>query len=74
MKSSSAPALVFFGVIITMLFSSVAYGMYNSFGPGSKALTDLIDEHSRMHELGIAYTHRPLSNVLLKKIIYKANL
>ncbi|WP_420063754.1 photosystem II reaction center protein PsbN [Prochlorococcus marinus] len=45
------------GIILSFLFGSVAYGMYNSFGPGSKALTDSIDEHARMHELGIAHRH-----------------
>ncbi|ABX09142.1 Hypothetical protein P9211_12111 [Prochlorococcus marinus str. MIT 9211] len=45
------------GIILFFLFGSVAYGMYNSFGPGAKGLTDSIDEHARMHELGIAHTH-----------------
>ena len=44
-------------IVLLFLFGSVAYGMYNSFGQGSKALTDSIDEHARMHELGIAHTH-----------------
>ncbi len=45
------------GIILFFLFGSVAYGMYNAFGPGAKALTDSIDEHARMHELGIAHKH-----------------
>ena len=45
------------GVVLFFLFGSVAYGMYSTFGPGSKTLTDSIDEHARMHELGIAHTH-----------------
>ena len=41
-----------------MLFlGSVAYGMYNSFGAGAHGLRDTIDEHTRMHELGIAHSH-----------------
>jgi|TARA_B100001250_G_scaffold321184_1_gene284179 hypothetical protein len=45
------------GIILFFLFGSVAYGMYSSFGPGSKTLVDSIDEHARMHELGIAHNH-----------------
>ena len=45
------------GIILFFLFGSVAYGMYSAFGPGSKALVDSIDEHARMHELGIAHNH-----------------
>ncbi|WP_041391152.1 photosystem II reaction center protein PsbN [Prochlorococcus marinus] len=59
MESSSfhpTPYLMI-GIILFFLFGSVAYGMYNSFGPGAKGLTDSIDEHARMHELGIAHTH-----------------
>ena len=57
-NSSLNPApFLMIGMILFFLFGSVAYGMYNSFGPGSKTLTDSIDEHARMHELGIAHTH-----------------
>ncbi len=45
------------GIILFFLFGSVAYGMYSTFGPGSKVLTDVMDEHARMHELGIAHRH-----------------
>ena len=45
------------GIILFFLFGSVAYGMYSTFGPGSKVLTDGMDEHARMHELGIAHRH-----------------
>ncbi len=45
------------GFILFFLFGSVAYGMYNTFGPGANSLKDSIDEHARMHELGIAHTH-----------------
>ena len=59
MENSSlhpAPYLMI-GIILFFLFGSVAYGMYSAFGPGSKALVDSIDEHARMHELGIAHNH-----------------
>ena len=48
---------IMIGVILFFLFGSVAYGMYSSFGPGASGLIDTIDEHARMHELGIAHTH-----------------
>ncbi len=59
MESSSfhhTPYLMI-GIILFFLLGSVAYGMYNSFGPGANGLKDSIDEHTRMHELGIAHTH-----------------
>ena len=48
---------LFIGVILIFLFGSVAYGMYSTFGPGAYGLKDSIDEHARMHELGIAHSH-----------------
>ena len=59
MESSSfhhTPYLMI-GIILFFLLGSEAYGMYNSFGPGANGLKDSIDEHTRMHELGIAHTH-----------------
>ena len=59
MESSSfhhTPYLMI-GIILFFLLGSVAYGMYSTFGPGSKVLTDGMDEHARMHELGIAHRH-----------------
>ena len=35
----------------------MAYGINLTFGPGKKDLKDQIDEHSKMHELGIAHGH-----------------
>jgi len=35
----------------------VVYGIYLTFGAGKKNLRDQIDEHSKMHELGIAHGH-----------------
>ena len=39
------------------LFGLVGYGIYLTFGAGKKDLRDAIDEHAKMHELGIAHGH-----------------
>tara|TARA_R100000664_G_C2728321_1_gene119601 strand:- start:653 stop:835 length:183 start_codon:yes stop_codon:yes gene_type:complete len=44
-------------IIGVILFVSVAYGIYVTFGSGAKDLRDSIDEHAKMHELGMAHGH-----------------
>ena len=46
--------IVFF---LLLLFGLVGYGIYLTFGAGKKDLRDAIDEHAKMHELGIAHGH-----------------
>ena len=46
-------------IIIGLLFSIMGYGIYLIFGSGGKDLRDPIDEHAKMHELGIAHGHSP---------------
>jgi len=46
--------ILFFGLLVLSL---VVYGIYLTFGAGKKNLRDQIDEHSKMHELGIAHGH-----------------
>ena len=60
--------LMLIGGIVVLLAGSVAYGVYSTFGSGSKELRDTIDEHAKMHELGIAhgpvsYTHLTLPTI-----------
>ncbi len=56
--STTDPALlIVIGGIIVVLLGFIGYGVYASFGPGSKQLRDTIDEHAKMHELGIAHGH-----------------
>ena len=43
---------VFLGLFTVAL---MCYGIYMTFGSGKKGLRDEIDEHSKMHELGIAH-------------------
>ena len=45
-------------VILGLLAFLVGYGLYLTFGSGNEELRDPIDEHAKMHELGIAHGHR----------------
>ena len=45
------------GSICILLFGSISYGIYITFGPSSHKLRDTIQEHARMNELGIAHGH-----------------
>ena len=44
-------------IILGLLAVLIGYGLYVTFGEGSKELVDQIDEHAKMHELGIAHGH-----------------
>ena len=56
--STTDPALLaVIGGIVVLLLGFIGYGVYATFGPGSKELRDTIDEHAKMHELGIAHGH-----------------
>ena len=46
--------ILFFGLL---LFGLVGWGLYLTVGAGKKQLRDPIDEHAKMHELGIAHGH-----------------
>tara|TARA_B100000902_G_scaffold385723_1_gene427456 strand:+ start:562 stop:822 length:261 start_codon:yes stop_codon:yes gene_type:complete len=45
-------------VIVGLLIFLLGYGIYLTFGPGGEDYIDAIDEHAKMHELGIAHTHK----------------
>ena len=54
-------------IIVGLLFFIMGYGLYLTIGPGKVDLRDPIDEHAKMHELGIApvsYTHLTLPTIL----------
>ena len=53
------PGQGFIFFIGLFLSSLVAYGIYLTLGAGKKELRDPIDEHAKMHELGIAHGHDP---------------
>ena len=44
-------------IIVVLLFFIMGYGLYLTIGPGKVDLRDPIDEHAKMHEMGIAHAH-----------------
>ena len=44
-------------IILALLAFLVGWGIYLTFGPGKEEFRDSIDEHAKMHELGIAHGH-----------------
>ena len=44
-------------LIVSLLFLLVGLGVWQTFGKGKDDLRDPIDEHAKMHELGIAHKH-----------------
>ena len=52
------PAQGFIFFMGMCLFGLDGYAIYLTFGSGKKNLRDAIDEHAKMHELGIAHTHK----------------
>ena len=44
-------------IIVGLLFFIMGYGLYLTIGPVKRDLRDPIDEHAKMHELGIAHGH-----------------
>ena len=54
-------------IIVGLLFFIMGYGLYLTIGPGKTDLRDPIDEHAKMHELGIAHGHEG------KRLVMKAD-
>ena len=50
-------------IIVGLLFFIMGYGLYLTIVPGKTELRDPIDEHAKMHELGIAHGHGGNSEV-----------
>ena len=44
-------------IIVGLLFFLLGWGIWLTFGPGKEELRYAIDEHAKMHELGIAHGH-----------------
>jgi len=51
------PGLAIPILIAVVVIGLLGYGIYMTFGSGGKELRDEIDEHAKMHELGIAHGH-----------------
>ena len=51
-------AYLMIGSLAVLLLGTLLYGIYTAFGAGSVQLTDQIEEHSRLHKLGIAHSHQ----------------
>ena len=47
-----------FGSVRILLFGSIGYGIHTIVGPSSHKLREIIQEYARMHELGIAHSHK----------------
>ena len=45
-------------IIVGLLLFLLGWGVWLTFGPGKEDLRDQIDEHAKMHELGIAHSHK----------------
>ena len=54
-------------IILGLLAILIGYGLYVTFGEGSKELVDQIDEHAKMHELGIAHGHEGKRAIMTQK-------
>ena len=57
-KTTDPQLILLIGSLVTILLGAMSYGIYLTLGNGSKNLRDPIDEHAKMHELGIAHGHR----------------
>ena len=55
--SGLPPEGQFVAIFVGLLLVLMGYGVYLTFGPGKVELRDAIDEHAKMHELGIAHGH-----------------
>ena len=58
LSSENLSAYLMIGTLSALVFGSLIYGIYMAFGAGSEQLTDQIEEHSRLHTLGIAHSHQ----------------
>jgi hypothetical protein len=45
-------------IIGLILLFLISYGLHLTVGAGSNTLRDTIKEHARMHDLGIAHSHK----------------
>ena len=51
-------AYLMIGSLAVAVLGTLLYGIYTAFGAGSVQLTDQIEEHAKLHKLGIAHSHQ----------------
>ena len=58
LANQNLSAYFIIGSLAVLLLGSLLYGIYAAFGAGSVELTDQIEEHAKLHKLGIAHFHK----------------
>ncbi|QNI56131.1 photosystem II reaction center assembly factor PsbN-like protein [Synechococcus sp. BIOS-E4-1] len=58
LTSQDFSAYLMIGSLAALVLGTLLYGIYTAFGAGSVQLTDQIEEHARLHKLGIAHSHQ----------------
>ena len=57
LASQNFSAYLIIGSLAALVLGSLVYGIYTAFGAGAEDLTDQIEEHAKLHKLGIAHSH-----------------
>ena len=57
LANQNLSAYLIIGSLAALVLGSLIYGIYTAFGAGAEDLTDQIEEHSKLHKLGIAHSH-----------------
>ena len=57
LANQNLSAYLIIGSLAALVLGSLVYGIYTAFGAGAEDLTDQIEEHAKLHKLGIAHSH-----------------
>ena len=58
LANQNLSAYLIIGSLAVLVLGSLVYGIYTAFGAGAEDLTDQIEEHAKLHKLGIAQSHQ----------------
>lgn len=58
LANQNLSAYLIIGSLAALVLGSLIYGIYTAFGAGAEDLTDQIEEHAKLHKLGIAHSHK----------------
>ena len=58
LANQNLSAYLIIGSLAALVLGSLVYGVYTAFGAGAEDLTDQIEEHAKLHKLGIAHSHK----------------